>query len=275
MNKKDVIVEKNKKIVNLLQDYGFSFADVSKMLRNKDVKVNGKAVKDNVQVFEGDRVTFFFSDDMLNKKFDVLYEDDDCYVIFKYAGIESAGEKGVEKILKDSIAVHRLDRNTEGVMVYAKKPSIAQKIENGIKKNKVHKHYIAEVVGEFDVKNVTFTAYLSKDADTSFVKIYKNKKEGAVLIKTKVNTIKCGKQSSLVEVELLTGKTHQIRAHLAFLGHAIIGDGKYGKNSDNKKFQETRQKLACFLLKFDDVGVAGLDNKSFKMYPKWAEKIVL
>jgi len=269
MIKKEIIVEKDRKIINVLQDYGFSFADVSKMLRNKDVRINGKATKENVVVCCGDVVTFYYSEAMLDKKYEILFENDDVYIVFKNAGIESAGEKGIEGVLKGAIAVHRLDRNTEGLLVFAKNNTVAEKLKSAFEKRFVHKYYLAEVIGEMKEKNKLFKAYLLKDAENSFVTINEKKENGAVEILTKVDTLKAGKESSLVQVELLTGKTHQIRAHLAFLGHAIIGDGKYGKNENNKKFQQKRQKLACFKLKFDFVGVESLDFKEFVKYPKW------
>ncbi len=269
MNRKQIIVEKDRKLVNLLQDYGFSFADVNKMLRNKDVKVNGKATKENIQVFCGDSVLFFYSDEMLEKKFEIIFENDNVFIIYKSAGIESAGEKGLENLLKGSIAVHRLDRNTEGLMVFAKSKDIAEKLDNAFKKHSVHKYYLAEVVGKFQTKEKVFKAYLVKDSENSNVKIYQNKCQGAVEIETSVKILKAGEQTSLLQVELLTGKTHQIRAHLAYLGHAIIGDGKYGKNEINKKFQANRQKLACFKLKFDFIGIESLNFKEFKKMPNW------
>ena len=268
MIKKEIIVTKNKNLVELLQDYGFSYSFATKILRNKDVRVNGKATKDNLDVFTGDNVIFFYSEDMLEKRYDVIFENEDVYVIYKYAGIESAGEMGLEKILKNAIAVHRLDRNTEGVMVYAKSEDIAKKLEYAFKNHSVKKFYVAEVVGQFDVDQI-FEAYLLKDAEKSKVEIFDKKKNGAVKIQTKIQTIKSGRESSLLKIELLTGKTHQIRAHLAFLGHPIIGDGKYGKNVDNKKFGQKWQKLACFLLKFDEVGVESLNYKQFKKLPAW------
>lgn len=269
MIKKQIIVEKRQKTVNLLQDYGFSFADVNKMLRNKDVKINGKASKENVSLEVGDEVVFFYSPDMLDKKVDIIFENDDVYIIYKAAGIESDGDKGVEKVLKGAIAVHRLDRNTEGLMVFAKNAAAEQKLLNAFKTRTVHKFYLTEVVGLFDVKNKVFKAYLVKDNENSNVKIFQNKIKDSVEISTLVNTVKAGKESSFLEVELLTGRTHQIRAHLAYLGHAIIGDGKYGKNEDNKKFKQSRQKLACYKLKFEKIGIAGLDGKEFVKNPKW------
>lgn len=267
MIKKEIIVEKGKKILDILQDYGFSYSAATKILRNKDVRINGKATKENMDVCHGDDMIFFYSEDMLEKKFEILFEDDDVYIVYKHAGIESA-EMGLENILPNAIAVHRLDRNTEGVMVYAKNEKTAKKLEDAFKNHAVKKFYVTEVVGEFDV-NETFDAYLLKDAEKSKVEIFEKKKAGAVKIETKVETVKSGKESSLLKIELLTGKTHQIRAHLAFLGHPIIGDGKYGKNADNKKFGRKWQKLACYLLKFDDVGIESLNFKQFKKLPAW------
>lgn len=268
MIKKEIIVEKDKKIIEILQDYGFSYSAATKILRNKDVRLNGKAIKENLTACAGDDMIFFYSEKMIEKKFEILFEDDDVYIVYKNAGIESAGEMGLEKILPNAIAVHRLDRNTEGVMVYAKNDDAAQKLKSAFKNHKVNKFYVAEVVGEFDV-NQTFEAYLLKDAQKAKVEIFDKKKSGAVKIQTKIETIKSGRESSLLKIELLTGKTHQIRAHLAFLGHPIIGDGKYGKNADNKKFGEKWQKLACFLIKFDEIGIKSLNFKQFKKLPAW------
>lgn len=269
MLKKEIIVEKDKKVSVILQDFGFSYADVNKILRNKDVKINGKAVKENIMVYQGDALTFFYTQDMLDKKYDVIFEDDDVCVIYKYAGIEVEGEKGLESVLKNAIAVHRLDRNTEGLMVFAKNDECAKKLVASFKKHYIHKFYVAEVEGNFDVSNKVFKAYLLKDSENSVVKIFAQPTKGAVEIETKIDTIKAGKESSLVKIELLTGKTHQIRAHLAFLGHPILGDGKYGKNETNKKFKLKRQKLACFKLKFDFVGIESLNFKEFERKPKW------
>lgn len=269
MIKKEEIVKKERNLVNFLQDFGFSFVDVNKMMRNKDVKVNGKAEKGNVNLSVGDVVVFFYSEKMLEKKYEVIYEDEDVYVIYKNAGIESDGERGLESVLKNAIAVHRLDRNTEGLMVFAKNAIVEQKLKSALKKQLVHKFYLAEVVGEFNVEEKVYKAYLVKDAENSMVEIFDKPKKDSVEILTKIKTFKAGKESSLLQVELLTGKTHQIRAHLAHLGHAIVGDGKYGKNENNKKFQQKRQKLACFKLKFEYLGIKGLDFKEFKKHPKW------
>lgn len=269
MIKKEIIVEKNQKILNLLQDYGFSFVDSNKILKNKDVKINSKAVKNNIEVQVGDSVVFYYSEKLAEKRFDVLFEDEDVCVVYKYSGVETAGEKGLENLIGGVIAVHRLDRNTEGLVVFAKNRAAEAKLLKAFKEKTVQKFYVAEVSGEFDCEKTTFKAYLSKDAEKSLVSISKKQTSGAVEVLTSIKTLRAGVQSSLVEVELLTGKTHQIRAHLAFLGHPILGDGKYGNNEINKKFGVKRQKLACFRLKFGYLGLKSIDFKEFVKYPAW------
>lgn len=273
MNKKEIIVENDRKIVDIIQDFGFSFADVNKMLRNKDVKLDGKPIRENCLVLAGSAVTFFYSDQMLEKKFEVIYENKDIFVVYKRAGIETAGEKGVEGALNGAIAVHRLDRNTEGLVVFARNDAVSDKLLSAFKNGKIEKRYVAEVVGRFDCENQLFEAYLTKDSEKSLVRVSNKKETGALKIRTLVNTIKSSEQSSLLEIGLLTGKTHQIRAHLAFMGHSIIGDGKYGKNSDNKKFRQARQKLACFKIAFKDVGLPEVNNKTFTKMPKWIDQV--
>ena len=138
MNKKEIIVKKNQKISVLLQDFGFSFSEVNKILRAKDVKINGKSTKENVFVDVGDVVTVFYADDMIEKKYEKVYEDESVLIVYKKQGIETDGEKGLSQILGVR-AVHRLDRNTEGLVVYAKNDESEQKLLDSFKKHTVHK----------------------------------------------------------------------------------------------------------------------------------------
>lgn len=268
MIKKQILVEKSAKLTKTLQDFGFNYADVQKMMRNKDVKLNGKPQKTDIVLNVGDEVVFFYSEDMLEKKCKKIFESDNVVIVYKNCGIEVEGENGLEGVLK-ATAVHRLDRNTEGLMVFVKNQKSKDLLDKAFKDRSVHKFYVAEVVGKFDTSEKTFKAYLLKDEKTSSVKIFQNPQKGSVEILTKIKTIKSSPVSSLLQIELLTGKTHQIRAHLAYLGHPIIGDGKYGKNEINKKFKEKTQKLGCFKLIFEKVGISELDNQTFEARPKW------
>ncbi len=265
MIKKEIILEKSVKIVDILQDFGFSFNNVNKLIRNKDIRVNGKIAKMDDYAEVGDKLTFFFTKQMLSNRFKVIFEDDDVVLIYKYAGIESQGL--IEEVLSAN-AVHRLDRNTEGLIIYAKNKTSEKILLNAIKNHLIHKFYLTEVVGRFDVDK-TFKGYLVKDSEKALCKIYEHKVAGGVKIETKIKTIKAGSESSLLEVELITGRTHQIRAHLAYLSHPIIGDGKYGREQVNKKFHASKQKLACYKLKFGDINIKNLNNKEFIIEPDW------
>lgn len=268
MNKKEIIVEKKRKIVPILQDFGFSYADIQKMLRNKDVKIDGIVAKKDDIANPGSSVVVYYKDADLQKKYDVIYENENFCVIFKRAGINSDGENGLEGVIPHAIAVHRLDRNTEGLMIFAKNEETAIILENAFKQKLVHKIYLAEVVGKCD-KNGIFKAFLLKNAEKSTVKIFNHKVLGSVEIETGVKTVSVGEKSSFVEVELLTGKTHQIRAHLAYMGFPIVGDDKYGESAVNKSFGAKFQHLTCVKLSFDDVGISDLLNKVFECQPTW------
>ena len=267
MNKKDIVVDKSKKLLEIITDAGFSYSRANKMLRNKDVRLNGKVCKENVKVELGNVVTIFFKDEA--KKYEIVFENLDCLIINKFSNTEVNEE--FSKTL-GVFLVHRLDRNTEGLLVLAKNENAKIKLENAFKNHLVRKFYLAEVVGRMEVDKM-FSAYLIKDSEKSIVKIYPNKVKNSVLIQTKIKTLKANDESSLLEVEIISGKTHQIRAHLAFLGHAIIGDGKYGKREDLKKFKLSKQCLFAYKLIFGQVGLQDLDGKEFKILPDFVKNI--
>ena len=276
MKKIEIKVKKDDKLSNILLNYGFSYNNINKLLRNKDIRIDNQKTGQDEFVFEGQILTIF-SKNLPKEKFEIVFEDDNIYVINKLSGIEVEGEEGLEGKLENAIAVHRLDRNTEGLLVMAKNKEAEQILLKAIKMQSFEKRYLAEVVGSVNFQEKKYTAYLLKDSKNSVVKIYDNFVQGSTKIETIFKTLKKGNQSSIVEAKLVTGKTHQIRAHLAYLGHAIIGDGKYGKNEDNKKFKEKTQKLHCYFLKLN--GLEGkleyLNGKTFKKLPVWAEGISL
>lgn len=270
---KNFIVENSIPLEKFLQSKGFTFSAIKKMLRNKDVKVNGKRVFENATLKEKDEVVCFLKSEKRVRENEKLFEDEFVIIAVKFAGIESCGTDGMEGRLS-AFAVHRLDRNTEGLNLFAKNIETKEMLEDAFKNNLVRKKYVCEVAGDTNFKGEIERAYLFKDAKKSLVYVSKEKKTKTMEIKTSFKTLKHGRETSLVECELLTGRTHQIRAHLAFLGHPIIGDGKYGNTKTNEKFHESHQKLCCFQLSFGALAgenLANISQKCFTKYPGWLE----
>lgn len=234
---------------------------VAMLFKNKDIKLNGKRLSKNTQTNKGDVVSYFCTEDFINAQnkateieLKIVYEDENILVIDKPSAIESAGKNSCEEILKKKyktiFAAHRLDRNTMGLLIFAKNEEALSELKQATKENRIEKSYLAWVCGEFK-KSGSFTGYLFKDAKKSLALISATQKPGYVKIETNIEPIKSGSEKSLVKVIIHNGKTHQIRAHLAFLGHPIIGDGKYGNNETNKKFKEKTQLLLAYKLKFN------------------------
>lgn len=267
MNKLTFNNEKEDKIINILLKKDFSYNHICKLLRNRDIRVDGVKIANNIDIAKGSEVVVYYENLDNAKEIDRVYEDDNIVIINKPQGIEASGASGLAQKL-GLIAIHRLDRNTTGLMILAKTEIAAAMLVSAIKSHKIEKIYIAEVVGSLKLKNQTFTAYHVKDSKNSFVKIYSSPIKGSKEIVTKFNTLKSSPSSSTIECALITGRTHQIRAHLSFLGHPIIGDGKYGKNEDNKKFGAKYQHLHCYKLIFHLSGkLSYLNEKDFVSYP--------
>lgn len=153
-------------------------------------------------------------------------------------------------------------------MIFALTETANAELLKGFKERMFKKYYNAAVCGKFEQKSGTLTAYLKKDKDKAEVKIFKEPTAGAEKIITKYKVLKEDDETSLVEVELVTGKTHQIRAHLAFVGHPVIGDGKYGYKSINNKFRKKSQMLTAkkIVLKFEKSSpLYRLDGKTFEI----------
>ena len=155
---------------------------------------------------------------------------------------------------------HRLDRNTLGLVLFSKNDTVNTILTEKFKNHEIEKHYIAKVYGMLPKKNDTLIHYLFKDTKKSIVYISDKCKPGYKKIITFYNVLSYDKEenSSVLDINLKTGRTHQIRAHLAYIGHPIIGDGKYGNNLINKKFNQKTQLLYSYYLKFNFNSYSGI-----------------
>ncbi len=247
---KTFISDKNRKLSKacLYHCEDLSFSAFMKALRKKDVKVNGVRVNKDVSLFIGDKVEIYYSSVEI-EKYTVLYEDDLVLVIDKKQGYSSESVyQDLSNKYQNLGFIHRLDRNTLGVMIFSKDARAEEELLKGFKERTFDKKYHALVFGKTPKQEDVLTAYLIKDKDSALVKIFNQKVEGSSLIKTGYKTLDYKSGKSLLEVTLFTGKTHQIRAHLAHMGNPVVGDGKYGDNQSNITAKEKYQKLQAVSL---------------------------
>lgn len=276
----------NKKLQSFLT-YNFPSLTNSlfyKTLRKKDIRINDLRISENVILHTGDNVKIYISDEFLSpviqKEINVIYEDSNIIIADKPAQIEVVGNNSLTTLLKSQLnfqylePCHRLDRNTTGLILFAKNQEALNILLDKFKNHEIEKHYIAMVYGIPKDRVKTLQAYLFKDNKKSQVYISEVAKKGHVPITTKYAILSTNKEKnySVLDVELLTGKTHQIRAHLAYIGYPIIGDGKYGKNEINKKFGAKTQRLCSYKLKFafktDSAILTYLNGKEFVLAEK-------
>lgn len=250
-----------------------------KAFRQKDIKINGKRTSKDTPVYLDDEVQIYVIDSLLFNTLtpNIIYEDDNILIVNKSSEIEVIGSNSLTSCLKSLYPgmyiepCHRLDRNTNGLVLFAKNEKSLKILLEKFKNHEIEKHYIAKVYGIPKKENQTLTAYLFKDSKKSMVYISDKPKKGYSKIITSYSTIEKNTKEnySILDITLHTGKTHQIRAHLAYIGLPILGDGKYGNNQVNKQFGYKFQQLTSCSLKFvftTDADILNyLNGKEFKL----------
>lgn len=237
-----------------------------KLFREKDVKVNGERVNKDRAVKCGDSVEVYY-DGAPAPLAEPVYKDENILIMNKPSGITSESfYKAVASAYPGAIFTHRLDRNTSGIMMFALNGQAYAELYSALKNRSIEKYYYCAVYGVMDPPNGVFEDYLVKDEKNSRVKIYNNKVKNALSVKTGYRTLSAYENASVLKIRLYTGRTHQIRAHLAFYGHFVLGDGKYGDDRINRTFKVKGQVLVSGEVTFrfaKDCVLSYLDGKTF------------
>lgn len=248
---------------------------ILKTLRKKDVKVNDKRVSTDVMLNVGDNIKVYVN---IQTKVDVpiVFEDENILVVNKPTGVEVVGnENDLVNLLKSDGKIvfpcHRIDVNTSGLVMFAKNETSEKIVLDAFRNKTIKKFYVAWVCGKLKTKSETLNAHLTKDANNSHVVVTNKKTSDSKPITTIYNVMEELNSTSLILVQIPTGRTHQIRAHFAFIGHPIVGDEKYGDKVFNKKFGAKKQCLSAIRLQFDfgNSALSYLNGKVLEVDYSW------
>lgn len=282
-----------------------------KALKNRDIRIDQQRVKTDCPVYTGQVISVYLPDEQLQGlkpvvSYDILYEDKALLILNKPQGVTvhpGQGTREGETLIEALRArygeavtlLHRLDRNTGGLLVVAKTKTALGKLNEVVKQGQMVKRYRCLVKGlpelgepilldEGDLMYET-RAYWERPDQADAVYIHSEARPGDLEVITRYRVLQvlthlgCREPVSELEVELVTGRTHQIRAHLAFLGHPILGDGKYGRNEFNLQFKNRKggkvnvQQLFATSIHFGPKlpdGLQGVAGKTFRIQPDYA-----
>lgn len=260
------------------------FSMMYKLIRKKDITVNRSRTKENYIVCENDLIRIFAPDDVLDEKapkrsvaradISVVYEDENIIIVDKESGLlvhsddNEDGDTLIDRITaylikkgefvpesENSFApalCNRIDRNTEGLVIAAKNAQALREMNDIIKERLIEKIYLAAVHGVLTPKNGEIKLLLEKESSGNIVRVKnhqtKNSKNAVTAYKT--IAVSANKNLSLVEIELITGRTHQIRVSFSHIGHPLLGDGKYAVNKKDREMGYTSQALCAYSLTF-------------------------
>ncbi len=275
-----------------------------KLIRTKKIKVNRKRAEQNMILSEGDEIQLFIKEEFFDSperdtgaltrikpKLEILYEDKNIMLLNKRPGVlvhedSDASENTLIMHVKAYLAqkgeyipdeeqsfapalCNRIDRNTGGIVIAAKNAEALRVMNEKIKENMLTKTYICLVHGVPRKRSAELHAYLRKDSKNNTVEVRDNAFSGAKEIITVYRTKEVYSDSTLLEIDLITGRTHQIRAHMAHIGHPLLGDGKYGVNRDDRKDGFKYQALYAYKLYFKSCEkesiLSYLEGKSFSL----------
>lgn len=265
---------------------GLPMSMMYKYIRTKKIKVNRKRAEQNQMLVCGDEIQLFIREEFFDSperddgalrrikpKLDIVYEDENIMLLNKRPGVlvheDTAaaentlimhvkaylcqkGEYDPDKERSFAPALcNRIDRNTGGIVIAAKNAEALRVMNEKIRENELTKRYLCLVHGTPMPKRATLHAYLRKNSANNLVEVRDRSFSGAKEIITGYTVLESREGVSLCEIELITGRTHQIRAHMAHIGHALLGDGKYGINRDEKKDGYKYQALYAYSLTFE------------------------
>ncbi len=275
-----------------------------KLIRTKKIKVNRKRTEQKYILVEGDEIQLFIKEEFFDSpekdmgalerivpKLNILYEDENIMLLNKRPGVlvhedSEAGENTLimhvkaylcqkgeyDPYTEQSFApalCNRIDRNTGGIVIAAKNAEALRVMNEKIKNDELTKTYLCLVHGVPKKRSAELRGYLRKDSKNNTVEVRDNEFPGSKQIITRYRVLESYGDSALLEVDLITGRTHQIRAHMSHIGHALVGDGKYGVNRDERAKGYKYQALYAYKLYFKSTDnesvLSHLEGKTFAL----------